>query len=119
MRRRRDEKGAAAVELALVLPILLLIVFGIAEFGFVFNRWITVTHSARDGVRRYALGETAVDAELGAEAASPDLAGEVACTASQPATDQVQMVCETTYDFSVYIFEGPIDLQSTALMRKE
>jgi len=117
--KRRDEGGAAAVEMALVLPVLFLIVFGVIEFGFVFNRWITITHSARDGVRVLSLGETPADAELAAEAAAPDLASSVTCTASQPATDQVQMMCVTTYDFSLYVIDTPIELESTALMRKE
>lgn len=119
MKWRRDERGAAAVEMALVLPILCLMVFGIAEFGFAFNRYISVTHAARDGVRRFSLGETAANAELAAEAATPELAGSVACTASQPTTDQVQMLCSYTYNFSLYIITTPIDLESTALMRKE
>src|ERR687892_2642184 len=66
--RMGAEDGAAAVEMALVLPLLLLLVFGIIEFGFIFNRWITVTHSAREGVRQLALGRPFADAEGLAEA---------------------------------------------------
>jgi len=47
-----DRKGQAMVELALVLPLLLLIVFGITEFGRAL--WIvnTLTNAAREGARR-------------------------------------------------------------------
>jgi hypothetical protein len=52
-----SEQGAAAVEMALVLPILLLVVFGIIDFGFAFNAQISLTQAAREGVRVGAIGE--------------------------------------------------------------
>ncbi len=48
---RTDEKGASAVELALVLPILIMILFGIFQFGLVFNSYLAITHAAREGAR--------------------------------------------------------------------
>lgn len=51
-----DQSGAAAVEFAFVMPILFMLVFGIIEFGFIFNRWISVTHAAREGARLLAVG---------------------------------------------------------------
>jgi len=48
---RENEKGASAVELALVLPILLMLLFGIFQFGLVFNSYLAVTHAAREGAR--------------------------------------------------------------------
>ena len=53
--RRRGEKGASAVEFALVLPVLLAILFGIIEFGFVFNNQISLNQAVREGVRVEAL----------------------------------------------------------------
>src|SRR5262245_38889036 len=47
---RRDH-GAAAVEMALLLPLLLLLVFGIIDFGRMLNAQITVTEAAREGAR--------------------------------------------------------------------
>lgn len=53
--RRRSangpEAGAALVEFALVLPLLLLILFGMLEFGKAFNYWIDQTHLANEGAR--------------------------------------------------------------------
>ncbi len=43
------------VEAAFVLPLLLLLIFGLVEFGRGFNAQVTVTHAAREGVRKYAL----------------------------------------------------------------
>jgi Flp pilus assembly protein TadG len=50
-RRSRDERGAALVEFALVLPLLLILVFGMLEFGKAFNYWIDTTHLANEGAR--------------------------------------------------------------------
>jgi len=53
---KKDNKGQAMVELALVLPVLLLLVFGIIEFGRVFGTYLMVTHGAREGARAGAVG---------------------------------------------------------------
>jgi len=55
MGARRD-RGAAAVEMAIVLPLLLLLVCGIIDFGRMFNAQITLTEAAREGARAAALG---------------------------------------------------------------
>jgi Flp pilus assembly protein TadG len=46
-----NEKGAAVVEFAIVLPLLLVIVFGIVEFGFVMYNQAMLTNAAREGAR--------------------------------------------------------------------
>jgi Flp pilus assembly protein TadG len=51
LRRSHDERGAALVEFALVLPLLLILVFGMLEFGKAFNYWIDTTHLANEGAR--------------------------------------------------------------------
>lgn len=48
---RRDDRGAAAVEFALVVPILLLILIGIINFGFVFAQQISLNNAARQAAR--------------------------------------------------------------------
>lgn len=50
-RRAKDERGVALVEFALVLPMLLLVMVAIFEFGRVFNYWIDTTHLANEGAR--------------------------------------------------------------------
>ena len=50
MSRRRDA-GASAVEFALVLPILVMLVFGIIAFGFVFAQSLALNNSAREASR--------------------------------------------------------------------
>lgn len=53
---RRRDRGAAAVEFALVVPMLLLLVFGIIDFGRMLNVKITLTQAAREGARAAAVG---------------------------------------------------------------
>jgi len=54
----KQRKGQGLVEMAIVLPLLLLILFGIIEFGRVMGAGIMVTHVARDGARYGAVGAT-------------------------------------------------------------
>ena|SRR5918992_37481 len=55
LRRRRpcprSETGAALIEFALVLPILVVLLFAMLEFGKAFNYWIDETHLANEGAR--------------------------------------------------------------------
>ncbi|QBQ98307.1 TadE/TadG family type IV pilus assembly protein [Paraburkholderia pallida] len=56
--RRRDQRGAAVVEFALILPLLLLIFFAIVEFGFILYDKTAITSASRAAVRQaVAFGE--------------------------------------------------------------
>jgi len=50
------EDGQALVEFALVLPLLLLLLFGIIEFGLALNRYLSLNDAVRAGARELALG---------------------------------------------------------------
>ena len=52
----RGEKGQSLVEFALVLPVLVLLVIGMIEFGRVLNVWLIVGNGAREGARYAAVG---------------------------------------------------------------
>jgi Flp pilus assembly protein TadG len=54
-RRLRDERGASAVEFAFIVPLLILLMLGIAEFGHAFQVQGTLSAAAREGVRAMAL----------------------------------------------------------------
>lgn len=54
-RRLEGEKGAVALEFALLLPILMVILVGIVEFSLVFTAQTTLTNAAREGARSMAL----------------------------------------------------------------
>ncbi|HYN08001.1 MAG TPA: TadE/TadG family type IV pilus assembly protein [Vicinamibacterales bacterium] len=49
--RFASDKGAELIEMALVLPILLMIFAGIIDFGFMFQRYEVLTNAAREGAR--------------------------------------------------------------------
>lgn len=51
----RDQRGAVAVEFALVFPILVLLVLGIIEFGAGFHAWDATQNAAREGARLAAV----------------------------------------------------------------
>jgi Flp pilus assembly protein TadG len=57
----RNQKGQAFVEFAVVLPILLLLVFGIIQFGIAFNNYLTLTDAVRAGARQAAVSRTLPD----------------------------------------------------------
>ncbi|MBD1537476.1 pilus assembly protein [Arthrobacter sp. S13_S34] len=77
MKSKRKEKGAVAVEMAIVLPLLLLILLGIVEFGRVFNVQVSLTQAAREGARYAAIhhGEPGFDVRGTTLAAAPSLSG--------------------------------------------
>ena len=61
---RRNQRGQAVIEMALTLPLLLLVVFGIFDFGFMFQRYEVVTNAAREGARLGILPQyTATEAQ--------------------------------------------------------
>jgi Flp pilus assembly protein TadG len=57
--RRRPERGASAVEFALVLPVLILIIGAIIDFGFIFAQQIAYNTAARDAARAGVLPSVA------------------------------------------------------------
>ena len=62
--RRRGDDGAAAGEFALVLPILVLFLFGIVQFGLLYSVYNTMVHAAREGARGMAVQQmTAAEGE--------------------------------------------------------
>lgn len=57
--RRRRQRGAAAVEFALILPLLLIMLLGIIDFGLYFFNDLQLTHVARDAARYLSVGKVA------------------------------------------------------------
>lgn len=52
---RPSERGAAIIEMALVTPLLLLLLLGIVEFGYLFAQYNEIRHAAREGARYAAV----------------------------------------------------------------
>ena len=73
MARRAGDDGAAAVEFALVLPLLLLLVFGIVDFGRAYSTRVELRHAAREGVRVYSLSQDSAAARCAVRGAATTL----------------------------------------------
>ena len=58
LRRRNEESGQAFVELGLVLPVLLLLLLGVIQFGNVFRDYIALTDATRVGARQAAVSRS-------------------------------------------------------------
>lgn len=70
---RRSERGAAAVEFALIIPVFLLLVFGAIEFARLYNEQISLTNAARSAARVMAISNDQLEAADAAVAAAPSL----------------------------------------------
>jgi Flp pilus assembly protein TadG len=103
--RTGRDRGAAAVEFALLLPLLLLIVFGIIDFGRALNAQITLTQAAREGARLAALGQPNVvgRTQSAAGGLSPVVVTVTACAAGGGAGANATV--QVSYSFS---FETPV-----------
>ena len=125
----RRERGAAAVELAIVLPLLLLLVGGIIDFGRLMFAEVMVTNAAREGARSLVVGLTPAQATTSARLSMPNFAGVVnggtpatvnpgaACSAGANATVTVSA---DNFDWLLLDALAPIaspDPSSTAVMR--
>jgi len=58
VRSLKNQKGQAMVEFAIVLPILLLLVMGIFQFGMMLNSYITISNASREGARAGIIGSS-------------------------------------------------------------
>jgi Flp pilus assembly protein TadG len=92
---RDSEQGAAAVEMALLLPVLLLILFGIIDFGRMYNAQIALTQAAREGVRGLALG-TVPDPTSTVQSAADPVTGVTVTYTSCPAVVTATSVATVT-----------------------
>lgn len=72
-RLRKEEHGQALVEMALVLPLFLLLLFGVMEMGRVGYSYITVSNAAREGGRIATVGGTDLQIKSSIENAASSL----------------------------------------------
>jgi Flp pilus assembly protein TadG len=117
-RQRGSQSGQAVIELALTLPLLLVIVMGIFDFGLMFQRYEVVTNAAREGARVGVLPNyTIADAQARAQQylTSGGLIGSATVNAvvapspsfGSPAMTVNQVTVTVTYPYT-YAFVGPM-----------
>jgi Flp pilus assembly protein TadG len=111
--RTRDDRGAAAVEFALVLPLLMLIVVGIIQFGRIYSMQIELEGAANAGARYLAVHPTdTAETRNRTRAAANNLAltdAEIAVTAAVPctATSQVSVTASRVFVFDIPLLPHP------------
>jgi len=122
--RRRKQRGAALVEFAIVLPVLVLLLFGIIEFTRAYSAKTTMTHAAREGARTLALRGTVSDAQARVRASSPSLNQSNLTITTVPASgvctpgQTVSVVVSYQMPYSIPMFRsGDWSLQETGVMR--
>lgn len=116
----KSERGAVAVEFAILLPLLLLLVLGIAEFGRAFNAQITLTNAAREGARVMAITNKPADARTAAQNAAASLgnipASDIILSAESCSNPtQVTMTINFTLSTATGI-AGPFPLNGKGVM---
>lgn len=53
-----NKKGQSMVEMALILPIIIMLFMGMVEFSRIFGSYLLVTHASREGARLASIGKT-------------------------------------------------------------
>lgn len=108
------------VEFALVLPLLVLLVFGIIEFGRAYNAKVSLTGAVREGARVHALADgdpVAVTRQAAPTLKTQDIAVTTSaspCTSGEPAT----VTASYPFTYSIPFFgEGTITIQESGVMR--
>lgn len=124
MRRRREDGGQASVELALVLPLVVLLLLAVVQLGLLVRDQILVVHAAREAAREAAV-DPAADAPRRAALASSTLAGDrLTVTATGRAAPGSRVKVEVAYKPSrslplVGAAVGDLTLRASATMRVE
>ena len=128
----RDERGASAVEFGLILPLLLVLVLGIVEFGHAFQVQGTLSAAAREGVRAMALRNDPVEARdvvrNAAASLNPGITDDQiditvvggtseTCPTTGAGNTAVRLTIDYPMPFLTGFFGSGIDLTGTGVMR--
>lgn len=121
-RRWGDDRGAVAVEFALVFPLLVLVLFGVVEYGAVYNAQLLVTGAAREAAREMAVTGDADAARAAAVDAAPGLVPALTAvdvTISGPCAPGSDVTVTISYEkpFITGLFGAEIALEGVATRR--
>ena len=127
MRMKRD--GQALVEFAIILPVLILIIAGIIEFGMMLNSYLTIQNASREGARYGIMGANDTEIIQVVRNSSPNLDGSklsIEITpgdASRKSGDTINVKVIYDYDLIVPIISNllgnTVELKSETSMRVE
>ncbi|MCL6560135.1 MAG: pilus assembly protein [Firmicutes bacterium] len=124
-----NARGQALVELALVLPILILLVMGAIEFGRVFNSYLLITNASREGARAGITGEYDTEIRTRVKTVADSLSltdSDITITPEQSfRTRGVPLTVEVNHSVNLVtplfgtIIPDPFPLSSSTTMRME
>lgn len=125
--RRTSERGAVAVEFAILAPVLIMILLGIVEFGRAYNAQVSLSNAAREGVRVMAISKNVSSARTAAKAAAVSLNPPLAdsniafsaapASASSPCPTGSQMTVTISYTLSTITgIAGPFAMSGKGVM---
>lgn len=125
----RDNRGQSLVEMALVLPLLIIILFGIIEFGRVFHSYLVITHASREGARVGVVGQSNAEIEQRIHnAATLDLDKltiTITPSTQEARTPGVPLIISVNYQVDLFtpilagILPNSVNLQAQTTMRME
>ena len=129
---KMSERGAVAVEFAILAPVLIVILLGIMEFGRAYNAQVTLSNAAREGVRVMAINNSPSSAKAAvknvAAVLKPGLKDEKIAFKYQttPATTPVPTACGANVQVTMTIdytlptmtgIAGPFAMKGTGTMQ--
>ena len=124
-----NKKGQTLVETALVLPIIILILMGIIDFGMMFNNYLIVGNASREGARNAAVG--AADSEIVSIVETVSGTLDVSKITTEISPDESlrkkgdEVVVTVKYEYNLLtpvigaFFAGQVQLTGTSVMRVE
>ncbi len=126
----KGKKGQSLVETALVLPILLVILTGIIDFGFLFNNYLLVSNASREGARSAVVGSSNSDIATVVNTFASTLDKNrltITITPNLPAgrTKGVAVTVKVVYKYNLItpmigaIIPSPLNLTASTTMRCE
>ena len=121
----RDERGSAALEFALVLPLLLVLTLAMVQVGLIVRDSVVLTAAARAGAREAAVSADDARVRSAVDDAAPDLdttAIDVTITRSargDPAGVSLAYDNPIRVPFVGWLFPRTITLRASAEMRQE
>lgn len=124
MRRERGDGGQASVELALVLPLVMILLLAVVQLGLLVRDQILVVHAAREAAREAAV-DPAADAPRRAALASSTLSdGRLTVTTTGRGAAGSRVRVEVAYRASTGVpllgaAMGDLTLRASATMRVE
>jgi Flp pilus assembly protein TadG len=110
MDKIRNERGQTMTEFAFVLPILIVLMLGIVQFGIAFNNYVSLTDAVRAGARKAAVSRHESDpagackAQVLASAGNLDksiLDDNLVCSSSWAPGAEVRVYADYPYDIKL------------------